>query len=47
MDMALTEEEITSGIITRAIPEGETNFKVSFRNKYGIWTHTSIKIYEQ
>ena len=47
MDMALTEEEITSGIITRPIPEGETYFKVSFRNKYGIWTHTSIKIYEQ
>jgi hypothetical protein len=46
-DMILTEEEIATGTVVREIPEGETYFKVSFRNKYGIWTHTSIKIYQE
>ena len=43
----LTEEEIATGVIVRQIPEGETYFKVSFRNEYGIWTHKSIKIYQE
>lgn len=40
----LTNEEKKTGIITREIPEGAVNFKVSFENKYGIWTHTMIRI---
>ena len=43
----LTEEELATGVIVRQIPEGETYFKVSFRNEYGIWTHKSIKIYQE
>ncbi|MBE7062209.1 MAG: hypothetical protein E7390_00245 [Ruminococcaceae bacterium] len=40
----LTEEEKESGVFTRKIPEDAANFKVYFENKYGIWTHTMIKI---
>ena len=40
----LTEEEKKTGIIVRDIPEDAENFKVYFENKYGIWTHTMIKL---
>ena len=40
----LTEEEKASGKFSRKIPEDAENFKVYFKNKYGIWTHTMIKI---
>jgi len=40
----LTEEEKETGIFTREIPCDAENFKVYFRNKYGVWTHTMIKI---
>ena len=40
----LTEEEKKTGIIVREIPEDAENFKVYFENKYGVWTHTMIKL---
>ena len=40
----LTEDEKKTGIFTREIPQDAENFKVYFRNKYGVWTHTMIKI---
>ena len=40
----LTQEEKKTGIITREIPHDAVHFKVSFENKYGIWTHTMIRI---
>ena len=40
----LTQEEKKTGIITREIPQDAVHFKVSFENKYGIWTHTMIRI---
>ncbi len=40
----LTDEEKEKGIFTRKIPHDAGNFKVYFENKYGIWTHTMIKI---
>lgn len=40
----LTEEEKIGGVIVRKIPEGAFSYKISFENKYGIWTHTIIQI---
>ena len=40
----LTEEEKEKGIFTRKIPDDAGYFKVYFENKYGIWTHTMIRI---
>lgn len=40
----LTEEEKKTGVFSRPIPADAANFKVYFRNKYGAWTHTMIKI---
>lgn len=40
----LTEEEKNTGVFTRKIPEDAVNFKVYFENKYGVWTHTMIRI---
>lgn len=40
----LTDEEKKTGIFTREIPEDAAHFKVYFENKYGVWTHTMIKI---
>lgn len=40
----LTEEERKTGVIVREIPENAGTYKISFQNKYGIWTHTIIKI---
>ena len=42
--IVLTEEEKESGVIVREIPEGAANYKISFENKYGIWTHSMIGI---
>ncbi len=35
----ITQEEKQSGIITRKIPDNGENFKVYFKNKYGVWVH--------
>ena len=40
----LTDEEKETGIITREIPEDAGNFKIYFENKYGVWTHTMVKL---
>ena len=40
----LTEEEQKNGVFTRELPEDAVNFKVYFENKYGVWTHTMIRI---
>lgn len=40
----LTDAEKKTGVFTRAIPEDGAHFKVYFENKYGVWTHTMIKI---
>ena len=40
----LTEEEKETGVFTREIPEGAKHYKVCFKNKYGIWTHSMIRI---
>ncbi len=43
----LTDEEKNSGVITRDIPSSGENFKVYFKNRYGIWTHPMIPIVEK
>ena len=40
----LTAEEIKSGVITRRIPDDAENFKVYFKNPYGVWSHRMIRI---
>lgn len=40
----LTEEEKESGVITRPIPRDGENFKVYYKNAYGIWTHPMRRI---
>ena len=40
----LTDEEKRTGIITRSIPSDAGNFKVYFKNKYGVWVHPMTKI---
>ena len=40
----LTEEEKRTGVFTREIHPEARNFKVYFKNKYGIWTHVMIKL---
>ena len=40
----LTEEEKRTGVFTRPIPEDAVHIKVTFENKYGMWTHTMIRI---
>ena len=40
----LSEEEISSGVITREIPDDAGNFKVYFINRYGVWTHRMLFI---
>ena len=40
----LTDEERKSGRFSRVIPENAENFKVYYKNKYGIWTHRMTKI---
>ena len=40
----LTEEEKDTGIITRPVPDDAAYFKIYFKNRYGTWTHTMIRI---
>ncbi len=40
----LTDAEKQSGVFTRPIPEGAENFKVYFKNPYGVWSHRMVKI---
>ena len=40
----LTDEEKKTGKFARKIPEDAGNFKVTFVNRYGMWTHTMIEI---
>lgn len=40
----LNAEEIKSGVFSRKIPFDGKNFKVYYKNKYGIWTHRMTKI---
>lgn len=40
----LTDEEKATGVIIREIPEDAANFKIYFENRYGVWTHTMIRI---
>lgn len=40
----LTDEEKRTGVITRSIPSDGGNFKVYFRNKYGVWVHPMTEI---
>jgi len=40
----LSAEEKESGIIVREIPKNAGTYKISFENKYGIWTHQIIQI---
>lgn len=40
----LTDEEKRTGIVTRSIPSDAGNFKVYFRNKYGVWVHPMTEI---
>ena len=40
----LTDEEKKTGVFSREIPNDAFNFKVVFKNKYGMWTHTMIEI---
>lgn len=40
----LTEEEKRTGLFKREIPCDAENFKIYFENKYGVWTHSMIKI---
>lgn len=41
----LTAEERATGSFSRVIPENAENFKVYYRNRYGVWTHPMTKIY--
>lgn len=40
----LTEDEVKTGVITRKIPSEAANYKVYFKNPYGVWTHPLTKI---
>ncbi len=42
----LSDEEKKTGEFTREIPEKSKNFKVYFRNKYGIWVHSMTPIFD-
>ena len=44
---ALTEEEKQSGVITRKIPADAKNFKIYYKNPYGIWTHRMTALDEK
>jgi hypothetical protein len=39
-----TDQEKATGVIQRAIPNDAKTFKISFKNKYGVWSHTIISI---
>ena len=40
----LTDEEKETGVFKREIPSEAYTFKVYFENKYGVWTHSMIRI---
>ena len=40
----LTDDEKKNGVITRIIPSNGENFKVYFKNKYGVWVHQMTPI---
>ena len=40
----LTHEEKRTGVITRPIPSDAGNFRVYFKNKYGVWVHPMTEI---
>ena len=40
----LSDDERREGIIVRKIPKGAENYKIHFRNPYGVWSHRMIKI---
>lgn len=40
----LTDEEKASGVFSRNIPDDGYNFKVYFKNPYGVWVHPMKKI---
>jgi len=40
----LTDAEKKTGYFARVIPADAAYFKVYFENKYGVWTHTMIRI---
>ena len=42
--ITLTDEEKESGIIVEELTKNSHTFKVTFQNKYGMWTHKIIKI---
>ena len=42
----LTEAEKESGVITRKIPSDGKNFKVYYKNPYGVWTHRMTALEE-
>ena len=41
---SLSKEEKSRGIFERIIPKNAENFKVYFKNKYGVWVHRMTKI---
>lgn len=41
-----TDEEKKTGVIRKPIPEEAQTYKINFENKYGMWTHQIIQIYE-
>ena len=43
--LPLTDEERESGRFSREIPEDAVNFKVYYKNKYGVWTHPMKAIF--
>ena len=40
----ITDEEKKNGVFTRELSCGVDNYKVYFKNKYGVWTHRMKKI---
>ena len=40
----LTDEEKKTGVFKRKIPDNGKNFKVYFKNKYGVWVHRMTAI---
>lgn len=41
----LTDSEKKAGVFTREIPGDAANFKVYFKNKYGVWVHKMTRIF--
>lgn len=43
----LTDEEKKSGVFTRKIPADGKNFKIYYKNPYGVWTHRMTALDEK